>query len=1076
MPKGQDITTYYKADIYDLKRGITEANKNIRFAQAEFKAAAAGMDDWSKSSDGISAKLKSLNSVLVEQNKKLENYKKQQSELDKSYSENGKRADELKAKLQELSNQGVSKTSDEYKKYQRELKLTEQEQSANKKASDELKTKILEQQGAINKTEKEIRNYDNTLSQVRAQESRTATETEKLTGKIENQQKELDELKSKYQNVVLSQGKNSSEAKALAKEIETLSTKLKANKDKMDNASSAADGLDKSLSNINTDKANKGFTTLNATLANLIASGIKKVASAITDQLDSAIARVDTINSYKRTMQNLGYANDAVTESTNKMKKGIEGLPTTLPSILSQQQQYAALSGNIDEATNLTIALNNATLAGGQGQDVANSAMQQWYQIIAKGKPDMQSWIIINSAMPAQMNQIAEAVMGAGKKSQDLFSAWQAGKVTTEQVEQAIISLNSSGGSGLSSFQKQALDASGGIETSMTNIKTAISNGLANIIDQIGAENITSFLDSVKKGINEVTPKIAELIKWVIDNKEGVISGIAGISAAMVTLFVADKISKVVSAFKAFKAAQEGATIAQWALNSAMLANPIGLIIALIVGLVTAFVVLWKKSEGFRNFWIGLWDGIKSACSKAWEAIKGFFSSAFDFAKGIWSGITGFFSGLWNGIKDGVSAVWKTIAGIFTSAFNVIVGIWSAILGFFTALWNEIREGATALWEGIMAILSTIADWINTNVIEPIKAFFAPLVDWFTQLFTSIWNFIASVFQVIIQLAQGCWNAIVVIFSVVTGWVNDNIITPVINFFTSLWNTIVSTATAMWETIKAIFITVATWVNDNIITPVVNFFIALWNTIVNTAKAMWEGIKAIFITISSWIYNTVVEPVSNFFTSMWNGLKDGASKAWEGIKSVFSKVGEFFKNTFQNAWQKVKDVFSTGGKIFDGIKEGIVSAFKNIVNGIIRGINKVVAFPFDAINKVLDKIKNVDIFGAKPFDNLIARISVPQIPELERGTVLRKGQVGLLEGNGAEAVVPLERNKYWIKAVASDMVDTLNKLGQASQQNLNNISNTTNNSNFTQNIYANNQPSRLELYRQTKNLLKLANA
>ena len=63
-----------------------------------------------------------------------------------------------------------------------------------------------------------------------------------------------------------------------------------------------------------------------------------------------------------------------------------------------------------------------------------------------------------------------------------------------------------------------------------------------------------------------------------------------------------------------------------------------------------------------------------------------------------------------------------------------------------------------------------------------------------------------------------------------------------------------------------------------------------------------------------------------------------------------------------------------------------------------------------------------------------------------------------------------------IKAVASDMVDTLNKLGQASQQNLNNISNTTNNSNFTQNIYANNQPSRLELYRQTKNLLKLANA
>ena len=203
---------------------------------------------------------------------------------------------------------------------------------------------------------------------------------------------------------------------------------------------------------------------------------------------------------------------------------------------------------------------------------------------------------------------------------------------------------------------------------------------------------------------------------------------------------------------------------------------------------------------------------------------------------------------------------------------------------------------------------------------------------------------------------------------------------------------------------------------------------------------------------------------------MWENITNLASNAWEGIKSVFSKVGTFFRDTFQNAWQKVKDVFSTGGKIFSGIKDGIVNAFKKIVNTIIRGINKVVAIPFNAINSMLDKIRSIEILGVTPF-SWIGKIGVPQIPELERGTVLKKGQVGLLEGKGTEAVVPLERNKYWIKAVAEDMKKQLqdNSFG-----NLNNISNTTSNvNNFTQVINAPKQPSRLELYRQTKNLLEL---
>lgn len=150
---------------------------------------------------------------------------------------------------------------------------------------------------------------------------------------------------------------------------------------------------------------------------------------------------------------------------------------------------------------------------------------------------------------------------------------------------------------------------------------------------------------------------------------------------------------------------------------------------------------------------------------------------------------------------------------------------------------------------------------------------------------------------------------------------------------------------------------------------------------------------------------------------IWSNLIDGAVNAWEGIKSVFSKVIGWFKNIFKKAWQGVKNVFSAGGKVFSGIKEGIGSAFKSVVNVLIRGINKVISVPFSIIKKALDKIRNIKIFGKQPF-SFIPKVKIPKIPQLEMGGVLKRGQIGLLEGNGAEAVVPLERNTFWINKIA----------------------------------------------------------
>lgn len=161
---------------------------------------------------------------------------------------------------------------------------------------------------------------------------------------------------------------------------------------------------------------------------------------------------------------------------------------------------------------------------------------------------------------------------------------------------------------------------------------------------------------------------------------------------------------------------------------------------------------------------------------------------------------------------------------------------------------------------------------------------------------------------------------------------------------------------------------------------------------------------------------------------MWNGFKNGAISAWNGVKSVFSTVANFFKTIFTNAWTGVKNVFSTGGKIFDGIKEGIVTAFKTIVNAIITGINKVVSIPFNAINSVLNGIRNINIMGVTPF-TWIGTIKVPQIPKLAKGGIIAQPTMAVVGERGKEAVMPLENNLEWLDILADKLASRIGNTG-----------------------------------------------
>ena len=372
------------------------------------------------------------------------------------------------------------------------------------------------------------------------------------------------------------------------------------------------------------------------------------------------------------------------------------------------------------------------------------------------------------------------------------------------------------------------------------------------------------------------------------------------------------------------------------------------------------------------------------------------------------------------------SKICENLPAILSAIWDAIVLAWD---GWIAPALEKVGEFFAGIWEGIQGIFAGVGEWFDVNVIQPIAGFFEGL-----------WNGISTPAGAFIEWIETEWNT-------AKNWLNTNIIEPLAGFFRGLWQGIVNAwntvigpwieiarrlwdkiregASQAWEGIKSIWSTVSGWFNGNIVSPVKNFFSDMWNGLKTGAANAWNGIKNTWTVVSDWFSTKIITPVKNFFVDMWNNLKTGAKNAWTGIKNVFSPVINWFKDTFRIAWEGVKNVFSTGGRIFTGIKEGIENVFKTVVNAIIRGINTVVAFPFNAINGFLNMLRNISILGVYPF-SWIGSISVPQIPQLAMGAVLTRPTLMIGGEDGDEAIVPLSKNTEWIQAVALEMEEATN--------------------------------------------------
>ena len=242
-----------------------------------------------------------------------------------------------------------------------------------------------------------------------------------------------------------------------------------------------------------------------------------KAFDAISASIDSAVSRVDTMNNFPRVLAGLGYSADDASAAVKKMGDHLTGLPTKLDAMTSSVQKIVPTVKDVGKATDIMLAFNDALLAGGASTQVQDAALEQFTQVLSKGKPELEDWRSIQQAMPGQLDQVSKSILGASASSNDLYQAMKDGKVTVADLSDAFVALDTEGYAGFDSFSTQAKNGTAGIATSMSNLQNSVTK--ATVIQAFGVENITAPMQTatqlIKQAGDDIAASILSAKEWV---------------------------------------------------------------------------------------------------------------------------------------------------------------------------------------------------------------------------------------------------------------------------------------------------------------------------------------------------------------------------------------------------------------------------------------------------------------------------------------------------------------------------------------------------------------------------------
>lgn len=548
----------------EYRAALRNISQRLKEVSSELKLVSSQYDKNDTSIEALTAKQTALTHRLEEQKSKLSTLREQYGKMGSEYQQNKEKHEQLVA--------SYNREKSELERIGRELGTTSPEYKKQAEVVEKLKEQVDKSTAANDQNER-------SMSRMRTQMNNAQTDINKTASEIKDLESQM--------------GKSATSSGKLGESVEDAGEKAR--------------------------NAEGGFTVLKGAIANLAGNILTSAINGVQSLVGEAINSSDALKKFESTMSFAGYDDSTISKAKDDMKTYADQTVYDLDTVANTTAQLAA--NGIQDYTGLTQAAGNLNAVAGGNADTFKSVAMVLTQTAGAGKLTTENWNQLADAIPGASGKLQEALQKNGAYTGNFRDAMAQGQITADEFNQAIMDL------GFTDAAQQAATSTSTFEGAMGNMQAAVTDGLMQIYDAIGSENVTGFINSISDGVSKVIPPIKKGISWLKDNLPTIAPLLAGISAALGGIMVAQKVEAMVTAFKSWKTATEGMTVAQRLLNAAQLSSPIGLVVGLVAGLIAAIVVLWNTNEGFRDAVMNVWNGIKDFIGDAVQAIGDFFSN-----------------------------------------------------------------------------------------------------------------------------------------------------------------------------------------------------------------------------------------------------------------------------------------------------------------------------------------------------------------------------------------------------------------------------------------------------------------
>ena len=593
-------TTKFKADISELKSAMQQAARQVKLANSEFKAATAGMDDWTDSADGLSAKVKQLNTTLSAQKTQLSNLEKQ-------------------------------------------YKLVSDEQGENSKGAEELKVKINNQKAAIANTEKQLNNYENELKDCENGTGRFADELDDVDDAARNAGDGFTVMKGVLASLIADVVQwGISELKDLATEIVEVGSSFEKSMSNVQALSGATEEDLKLLSDTAKEfGANTQFSATEAAdaLSYMALAGwdAKTSTEALGGVLDLAAASgmdlasasdmvTDYMSAFNIAAEDSSYFADVLAYAQANANTTVEGLGEAFRNSAANMN---AAGQDFETTTSLISMMANQGLKGSEAGTALTAVMRDLTSKMEDGKIAIGDTTVEVQDAQGNYRDLTDILKDVEDATDGMGDAQKATALQSTFTSDSIKGLNlilNAGVDNAASFEEELRNATGtskemadtindnlsgdltALNSKLEGIKITVYESMAPALRDAVSEisNVLDTVDWEEKGkqLGEIAVKAVEFFSKIIENADGVKSVLTAVGTSLGTAFVVSKVmtfaSSIISLWKTFqtlKTATEAATASQLLLNAAQAATPIGLVTAAVAGLAAGLIYLASKNK-----------------------------------------------------------------------------------------------------------------------------------------------------------------------------------------------------------------------------------------------------------------------------------------------------------------------------------------------------------------------------------------------------------------------------------------------------------------------------------------------